>query len=301
MIKKIMLGGNLFFYAINKKKLNDLFDFSIDHGINSIDTADIYSNGKSEKMIGNLLKRKRNKWFISTKLGQNGLDKREHQNSKKNIISKVDKSLKRLKTDYIDLYQLHHYDPVTPSFEIIETLNTLKKKGKILNYGLSNYGPLELKKIMGKKNSNIYSNQIHSNILKNNIDKYKFFFDKLKFITFGTLGRGLISDKFLDKDYKSFRLKKSNSIKKDLTKNLIFKLHIIDDFCKNYNGWDIQKFALHYMLNDKRTSKVILGVRNINQLKDFLPKKKKIPNLDIISLKKKLRQSGQLKSKLGEV
>ena len=167
-----------------------------------------------KKMIGNLLKRKRNKWFISTKLGQNGLDKREHQNSKKNIISKVDKSLKRLKTDYIDLYQLHHYDPVTPSFEIIETLNTLKKKGKILNYGLSNYGPLELKKIMGKKNSNIYSNQIHSNILKNNIDKYKFFFDKLKFITFGTLGRGLISDKFLDKDYKSFRLKKKQFNKK---------------------------------------------------------------------------------------
>tara|TARA_B110000483_G_scaffold228378_1_gene291135 strand:+ start:202 stop:1107 length:906 start_codon:yes stop_codon:yes gene_type:complete len=301
MIKKVMLGGNLFFYAINKKKLNDLLDFSIDHGINSIDTADIYSNGKSEKMIGSLLKKKRNKWFISTKLGQNSSDKREHQNSKKNIISKVDKSLKRLKTDYIDLYQLHHYDPITPSFEIIETLNILKKEGKILNYGLSNYGPIELKKILGKKNSNIYSNQIHSNILKNNIDKYKFFFDKLKFISFGTLGRGLISDKFLNKNYKSFRFKKSNSIKNDLTKNLILKLHIIDDFCKNYNGWDIQKFALHYMLNNKRVFKVILGVRNINQLKEFLIKIKKIPNKDLINLEKKLKKSGQLKSKLGEV
>ena len=59
MIKKIMLGGNLFFYAINKKKLNDLFDFSIDHGINSIDTADIYSNGKSEKNDWQLIKKEK--------------------------------------------------------------------------------------------------------------------------------------------------------------------------------------------------------------------------------------------------
>lgn len=301
MIKKIMLGGNLFFYAVNKKNLKNLLDFSIDHGVNSIDTADIYSNGKSESMIGNLLKNKRSKWFIASKLGQTGSESREYQNSKKNIISRVNESLKRLKTDYLDLYQLHHYDPVTPSGEIIEILNKLKKEGKILNYGLSNYGKSELKKIINKKNSNIYSNQIHSNILKNNIDKYEFFFDKLKFITFGTLGRGLISNRFLNKDYQSFRFKKSSSIRNDLNKNLILKLQIIDKFCKNYRGWDIQKLALYYMLNNKRTFKVIIGVRNVKQLKEFLPKKKKIPNIDLISLEKKLSKSGQLKSKLGEI
>lgn len=303
MERKIMLGGNLFFYAIKKKELTELLDFSLDKKINSIDTADIYSEGKSEKMIGDIItKQKRKKWFIATKLGQTDSDQRSHQNTKFQIVNKVNKSLKRLNTDYIDLYQLHHYDPKTEPEVIIETLNSLKREGKIINYGVSNYNLKNLKNILSSKKSKVFSNQIHSNILKLNINKFEFLKNKIKFITYGTLGRGLITSRYLNNDYKSYRYKRSVSIKKDLNYKLIKKLNLIDNFCKNYNGWNIEKIALYSMLNHSSIFKVILGVRSIEQLKSLiLTKKTRLLKKDYIYLEKILIKSGKISSKLGEV
>jgi aryl-alcohol dehydrogenase-like predicted oxidoreductase len=301
--RKIMLGGNLFFYAVSKKELCKLLDYSIDNQINSIDTEYIYSYGNSEMIIGETIpQKKRKNWFIATKLGQTSIDNRSYQNSKKNIIKKVDASLKRLKTDYIDLYQLHHYDPKIDPLEIIETLNSIKKEGKILEYGLSNYNQKNLKNILAVNKSKILSIEIHSNIFKNKLDEYLIFKKKIKLITYGTLGRGLITQRFLKNNYVSFRLKRSLLVKKDLSSSFLIRLNLLSNFCKNYEGWNVERLALYFMLTNKNIFKVILGVRNLNQIKNLISENKQnIPKKDLRYLEKSLINCGSLNSKLGEI
>ena len=76
MNNKIMLGGNLFFYGTNFKTTSKILHKALDYGINWVNTADVYSNGKSEEYIGKIIKDDRNKWKIATKLGQTGSDVR---------------------------------------------------------------------------------------------------------------------------------------------------------------------------------------------------------------------------------
>lgn len=117
---------------------------AIDLGINFFDTADLYDKGRNEEIVGKALKEKRNEIILATKVGNewradgSGWD---WNPSKKYILSSIDKSLHRLQTDYIDLYQLHGGTIDDPIEETIEAFEMLKQSGKIRAYGISSIRP----------------------------------------------------------------------------------------------------------------------------------------------------------------
>lgn len=149
----ITFGGNVFGWAINEKQSFEILDAFTGAGFNFIDTADVYSRwakgnkgGESEAIIGNWMKKKSNreKVIIATKVGGDmGSGKKDL--SKKYILKAAEGSLKRLKTDYIDLYQTHWDDETTPAEETLEAYAQLIKEGKVRHIGASNLTPERLK------------------------------------------------------------------------------------------------------------------------------------------------------------
>lgn len=142
----ITFGGNVFGWTIDEKTSFEILDAFVGSGFNFIDTADVYSRwaegnqgGESEIIIGNWLKKNNNrdKVIIATKAGSDmGSGKKDL--SKKYIIKAAEDSLKRLQTDYIDLYQTHWDDPTTPIEETLEAYDQLIKEGKVRFIGASN-------------------------------------------------------------------------------------------------------------------------------------------------------------------
>ncbi len=290
IFNKIMLGGNLFSYAAKNKEVIKICELALDYGINSIDTANVYSNGKSEKIISNVIRKCRDKWFIASKIGHKSNMQKNNLNNPKKIIKNLDESLIRLKTDYVDLLQLHHYDPTTPAEEIIFCMNNLIKKGKILSYGVSNYNLDNLKQITKHKKCKILTNQVKCNLIYNNaISEFKSLKKKIKLISYSTLHRGLLSNRYLDKNYRSFRYKNSKNIKKDLNVKFYKKIKIINNFSKKYENMTIERLSILYLLKFDFFFKVIVGIRSQDQLKKLFSKKfSNVNNLDFRNLEKKL-------------
>lgn len=141
-------GGNVFGWTADEKTSFTLLDAFVDAGFDFVDTADVYSKwvpgntgGDSEKIIGSWLKQggKRDKIILATKVGKPMSDDKKGL-SKAYITKAVEDSLKRLQTDYIDLYQSHDDDINTPLAETMETFDSLIKQGKVRAIGASNFG-----------------------------------------------------------------------------------------------------------------------------------------------------------------
>ena len=129
----------------NEEECFQIVDEAIDNGINFIDTADIYSNGESETIVGKALKGRRTEIILGTKGGlPMGNGQNQRGNSKIWIRRAVEDSLRRLQTDYIDLYQLHMPDPDTEIEETLEVLTDIIKEGKIRYIGTSNFQAWQL-------------------------------------------------------------------------------------------------------------------------------------------------------------
>lgn len=133
----------------------ELLRVAVDNGITFFDTADLYDKGRNEKIVGKALSPVRSKIRIATKVGnernESGTDWRWNP-SKEYILKAVDKSLKRLQTDYIDVYQLHGGTLEDPIDETIEAFEILKEQGKILEYGISSIRPNVIKEWIKKSN-----------------------------------------------------------------------------------------------------------------------------------------------------
>ena len=150
-VSEVGLGGDTFGRDIDEQATIAIINHALDIGINYIDTADAYGwGGRSEELIGKAVKGKRSQFIIATKFGvgvsedapqgtlKEGLGSRDY------VMKAVDASLKRLDTDYIDLYQLHHPDPTTPIEETLRALDELVRSGKVRYIGCSNFASWEL-------------------------------------------------------------------------------------------------------------------------------------------------------------
>ena len=151
-IAPLIFGGNVLGWTASEKTSFQLLDAFTAAGFNCIDTADVYSRwakgnkgGESEKIIGKWIKKngKRDKVIIATKVGKEMAPEKKGL-SKKYIFSAVEESLKRLQTDYIDLYQSHDDDTKTPFEETLEAYQQLIQQGKVRATGASNYSAKRL-------------------------------------------------------------------------------------------------------------------------------------------------------------
>ena len=149
-------GGKGMWTAIGtlpQNEVDTLVKHSVEAGINFIDTANVYSEGLSEEMTGAAIRNlglNRDDLVIATKVrGKMGSGPNDTGLTRKHILQQVDESLKRLQTDYIDLYQIHGFDPLTPLEETLSALNSLVNSGKVRYIGCSNLAAWHIMKALG--------------------------------------------------------------------------------------------------------------------------------------------------------
>jgi aryl-alcohol dehydrogenase-like predicted oxidoreductase len=139
------LGANNFGWWIDEPASAAVINHALEIGINYIDTADMYDKGRSEEFIGRILKGRRKEILIATKFGTPmGESINERGGSRWYIMGALEASLKRLQTDYVDLYQMHQPDPTTPIEESLRALDDLMKSGKVRYIGCSNFAGWQL-------------------------------------------------------------------------------------------------------------------------------------------------------------
>ena len=144
-VSEVGLGGNNFGWWADEETSIPVIDTAIDLGVNFIDTADIYDRGHSEEYIGKALKGKRTNVVLATKFGNPmGEDANQRGGSRRWVMQAVEASLRRLRTDYIDLYQMHVPDATTPIEETLRALDDLIRAGKVRYIGCSNFAAWQL-------------------------------------------------------------------------------------------------------------------------------------------------------------
>ena len=144
-VSAVGLGTNQFGGKVSQEEVNEILAVSADCGVNFIDTADIYQGGASEAAIGEALEGKRGDFVIATKVGlKSGAGPNDGGASRKHIMDSVQRSLCRLRTDHIDLYQIHAWDDVTPTEETLRALDDLVTEGKVRYVGVSNWSAWQL-------------------------------------------------------------------------------------------------------------------------------------------------------------
>lgn len=193
-IDSIGLGTGTGFKHINRKRDQELIYIlqkALDLGINLIDTAEVYFDGNSEKLIGRAFKKKREKVFIASKFSP------QHSNYKK-IQQAADDSLKRLETDYIDLYQIHWPNPLILFEETLSALENLIEIGKVKYIGVCNFSLRQLKEIKKISRLPIVSLQTEYNLLERSIESELLPFcekNKISLIAYTPLNSGNILNK----------------------------------------------------------------------------------------------------------
>ena len=148
-VSELCLGTMIFGGKVDESSSIQIIKRAIDLGINFIDTANNYEFGRSEEIIGKAIEGMRDDMVLATKVeAVTGPGSNDYGLSRKNIMRAVESSLRRLGTDYVDLYQLHHTDPSTPLKETLATLNDLVRAGKVRYVGCSNFPAWYLEKAL---------------------------------------------------------------------------------------------------------------------------------------------------------
>ncbi|MEU5784561.1 aldo/keto reductase [Micromonospora lupini] len=124
----------------SQDEVTAIVDAALEGGINLIDTADMYSQGESEEMVGRAIAGRRDDIVLATKAGMPMGDKRDHRGSSRRwLVTELDNSLRRLGVDHVDLYQIHRWDPTTSDEETLSALTDLQRAGKIRYFGSSTF------------------------------------------------------------------------------------------------------------------------------------------------------------------
>lgn len=245
---------------------------SIKNGINWIDTAAVYGLGHSEKIIGKTIKHRRDKIFLASKCGlrwdNSGNIKRD--SSPKSIRYEIEASLRRLNTEYIDLYQIHWPDTKTPIQKSWEEMTRLKEEGKVRYIGVSNYNLIQLKKAL--EISPIQSLQSPYSLVNRYLEKDIFPFLKEKeigFLAYSPMQAGLLTGKFTKEKIQNLPeddWRKKNPFFNDPLFTKINDLLIdLTPISKTLN-MTLSQLSLRWVLDNQETvTSSIAGARNKEQ------------------------------------
>jgi aryl-alcohol dehydrogenase-like predicted oxidoreductase len=193
----------------DQKKAQAVIDAALEEGVNYFDTADLYDFGENEQIVGQALKNVRDQVIIATKAGNRWTEAKDSWTwdpSKGYIKEAVKQSLKRLNTDYIDLYQLHGGTIEDNIEQTIEAFDELKTEGFIRHYGISSIRPNVIREYIDK--SNIVSVMMQYSILDRRAEEEAIPLlqeNRISVVTRGTVAKGLLSDRMLNKASQSIK------------------------------------------------------------------------------------------------
>lgn len=276
-------GGRSFFKYVGQlgqKEANTLVDMSLEAGINFFDTADVYSQGLSEEMLGKALGKRRKDIILATKVrGKMGPGPNDVGLSRHHIIEACNASLKRLGTDYIDLYQVHNFDPDTPQEETMRALDDLVRQGKVRYIGCSNYSGWQLMKAMAISDKRGWERfvtlQALYSLLARDLENemVPLCLDQgLGILVWSPLLGGFLSGKYRrgKPKPKGTRLTAPQPRFLQLDEEKGFDIvEELDRIAKAHNA-TVAQAALNYLLAKEGVSSVIIGARTPEQLADNL-------------------------------
>lgn len=276
-VSRLCMGGcPLGGYGWGATQENDLIDAvhtALDQGITFFDTADTYGLGQSEITLGKALGGHRKDVAVASKFGVRvGGGKTVYDNSPGWIREALEASLKRLGTDYIDLYQVHYRDGVTPIGVVLETLDEMKKKGYIRYYGLSNIHSEDIPELLPYAGKFIsFQDEYSLACRKNEADMLAVSKDlKINPLTWGSLGQGILTGKYT-KDNVNFGSddRRSREIYINfhgdkLMKNLEI-VEVMKQIAANHNK-PVAAVAIRYILDYLPESVVLCGAKRPNQI-----------------------------------
>lgn len=138
-VSELCVGTMMFGGPTSTTEVQRIVDHAVDHGVNFVDSANVYENGRSEEVVGAAIEAKRHRWVLATKAANAvGDGPLERGLSRVHVMQAVEDSLRRLRTDHIDLYYVHRTDPDTAWEPIVATFGSLIQQGKVREWGLSN-------------------------------------------------------------------------------------------------------------------------------------------------------------------
>ena len=262
--------------TLDQKAANEMVSKSIDIGINLFDTADMYGSGQSEEILGKALKAKRKDMLIATKFGfRAGKAIIDSGMSRQHIISAVEASLKRPGTDYIDLYQVHYDDGITPLEELAGAMDNLVQRGLVRYIGFSNFYPWRASIIMEiQKQRNLtefVSSQMYYSLLCRDLEHEFIPFSEyrnLGILVWSPLAGGLLSGKYSAgiSEEDIGRLNSSDFLPRDdeLSNKVI---GLAQKIARNHDASPAQ-VSLAWLLAKPYTTSVIIGATKMSHFED---------------------------------
>ena len=276
-VSALGIGCNQFGGKVDQAGTKAIVHRALDLGINFFDTADVYSTGVSEEYLGTALVGERNRVVIATKgRSQMGDGPNDQGTSRYHIMNAVDASLHRLKTDHIDLYQIHRWDDSTSIEEMMRALDDLVRAGKVRYIGASNFAAWQL----GRSNDvaemmgweQFVTVQPHYHMLEHEVERE--LVPYCGWANIGILPYFPLAGGFLTGKYKrdepipaGSRGEFSQYVKKYLTDTNFDKLDKLRAFAES-RGRTLHSLAFAWLLNNRQISSVISGVTNPEQVTD---------------------------------
>jgi aryl-alcohol dehydrogenase-like predicted oxidoreductase len=280
-VSTLGIGTAHFGAFVDQKCATQIIETAIDHDVNLIDTAPIYGDGNSEEIIGNITKKSRDNFVLATKFGLKYQPKSDgsfgieiEPQTPEKIRASVERSLSYLKTDRIDLLQLHAFDNTAVIEDVFGELADLKSEGKVLNFGCSNYSPEEVKLTVRTTNSGQYpkmiSGQCHFNFVERQAANQLgpiFSENGIGMICNRALNRGLLTGKYkLGESFPSeSRAVFSNPVRQQITDERLKLVASLERFSMEA-GHTMTELSISWLLSHAFVSSVLVGVRNIDQL-----------------------------------
>jgi aryl-alcohol dehydrogenase-like predicted oxidoreductase len=278
-------GGNEFFKAwgdTDAKGATHLIDICLEAGLTLFDSADIYSNGLAEEVLGQAIKGRRDKVLISTKATfRHGEGPNDVGSSRYNLIRAVEASLKRLGTDYIDLFQLHGFDATTPVEETLSTLDDLVRAGKIRYLGCSNFSGWHLMKSLSVAERYGWSRYVAHQAYYSLVGReYEWELMPLGIdqgvgaLVWSPLGWGRLTGKIRRGQplpaTSRLQSKVVTDVGPQVNDEYLYKVVDALDMVAKEVGKTVPQVALNWLLQRPTVANVIIGARDEKQLKDNL-------------------------------
>jgi aryl-alcohol dehydrogenase-like predicted oxidoreductase len=278
-------GGNEFFRAWGASDVQDatrLVDICLESGLNMFDSADGYSGGMAEEILGRAIKGRRDKVLISTKGSfRRGPGPNDVGSSRHYLPRAVDASLQRLGTDYIDLYQLHAFDALTPVEEALRTLDDLVRAGKIRYIGCSNFSGWHLMKSLAVSEryglARYVAHQAYYSLVGRDYEWELMplaLDQKVGAVVWSPLGWGRLTGRIRRGQPlpKVSRLQSQLAIDKGPPVPEDYLYRVVDalDAVGKETGKTVPQVALNWLLGRPSVSSVIIGARNEEQLRQNL-------------------------------
>jgi aryl-alcohol dehydrogenase-like predicted oxidoreductase len=278
-------GGNEFFKAWGASDVTEatrLVDVCLEAGLNLFDSADIYSDGRAEEILGQAIKGRRAQVILSTKgTFRTGPGPNDVGSSRHHLIAAVEASLRRLGTDFIDLYQLHGFDALTPVEEVLGTLDNLVRAGKIRYIGCSNFSGWHLMKSLAVATqyglARYVAHQAYYSLIGRDYEWELMplaLDQKVSAVVWSPLGWGRLTGKVRRgqplPETSRLRSKLVTDIGPPVTDEYVYRVVDALDGVARETGKTVPQIALNWLLQRPTVATVIIGARNEEQLRQNL-------------------------------